>query len=254
MQTHCDGILLCAGFGTRLKPLTDHVPKPAIDFMGHPMVWYAMNSLKSAGVTTLAANVHYLPDRMVECLEACAQDLSLPPVSIYREADGILGTGGGARACLSCIPDADRYIIHHGDVLCSVDLSEALKSHIASGCKVTLVVAPRPENSKLGMIGVSHDDQIVQIRDWCRPDLEPTKPACFTGIHIVERRFLETLAPGQNICLVTEIYRQMLTDSKPIHAFWTHGFFADIGTHETYAEARRDIQNHPGLLAGAVAE
>lgn len=248
------GILLCAGFGTRLKPLTDTIPKPAVPFLGRPMVWYAMHALKQTGITTFAANVHHLPERMADCLQQCAQNLELAKVHIFRENGEILGTGGGARSCLSLIPDADRYIIYHGDVLCHADLGAALNSHASSGCDVTLVVAPRPQNSKLGMIGVDSNHHIVQIRDWYRADYDTSQlpmKACFTGIHIIERRLLETLELGKNICLVTEIYRRMLEQNQPINACLTNTFFADIGTPETYFEAQRTIWNHPELLSGA---
>lgn len=251
MKTY--GILLSAGFGTRLKPLTDKIPKPAVPFLGRPMAWYAMHALKQTGVATLAANVHHLPDIMADCLQKCAQNLGLPEVHIFRENGEILGTGGGARSCLSLIPDADRYIIYHGDVLCNADLRAALKSHDSSGCDVTLVVAPRPQNSKLGMIGLDSNHHIVQIRDWFRADYDVSQlpvPACFTGIHIIEHRLLETLELGKNICLVTEIYRRMLEQNRPINACMTDAFFADIGTPETYFEAQNAVWNHPELLSG----
>lgn len=252
MKTY--GILLCAGFGTRLKPLTDTIPKPAVPFLGRPMVWYAMHALQQTGIATFAANVHHLPDIMAGCLQKCAQNLGLSEVHIFREKDEILGTGGGARSCLSLIPDADRYIVYHGDVLCNADLHAALQSHLSSGCDVTLVVAPRSQNSKLGMIGVDANHHIVQIRDWYRTDYDTSQTpmsACFTGIHIIERHLLETLEPGKNICLVTEIYRCMLEQNQPINAYLTDTFFADIGTPETYFEAQRMIWNHPEQLFGA---
>ena len=176
------GIVLSAGFGTRLKPVTDEVPKPAIPFLNKPMVWYALHSLKLAGIRRFAANVHHLPDIMASCLERCAESLQIERPAIYRENDGILGTGGGARSCCMLLPDADRFVIYHGDVLCGVDLDAAIQSHIQSGCGITLVVAPRPQNSKLGMVGVDDNGDIMRIRDWYRLGCdENTKfhPCCF---------------------------------------------------------------------------
>ncbi len=248
------GIVLCAGFGTRLKPVTDEVPKPAIPFLNKPMVWYALNCMKNAHIINIAANVHHLPDKMAACLEHCAHSLELPQIRIYREQNEILGTGGGARACMSLLPDADRFVIYHGDVLCGTRLENAIDAHIASGCDITLVVAPRPENSKLGMVGVDHNDDVMRIRDWYRAGCDastPFKPCCFTGIHIVERRILETLPKETNICLVTEIYPAILAAGGRIHAFETSDFFADVGTPETYLEAQRQILSDPTKLPGA---
>lgn len=235
------GILLCAGFGTRLKPATDWIPKPAIPFLTKPMVEYAIEAMRRAHIEICAANVHHLSARMETTLRRLFDEKNMTPVKIYREQGEILGTGGGARECAKLLKDADRFVIYHGDVLCSVDLDWAMRDHIASGCDVSLVLVPRPKSTKLGMIGVDAHHRVAQIRDWKRPDLEdnaPLIPACFAGIHIVERRVLETMNPEGYACLVTEIYRQRLEAGKDIHAIMTEAFFADIGTPETYFEAQ----------------
>lgn len=246
------GILLSAGFGTRLKPLTDRIPKPAVPFLGHPMIWYAMRAMKTAGIHQIAANVHHLPDEMSRCLAECAHELGIHSPAIFRENGEILGTGGGARSCMQLLPDAERFVIYHGDVLCGADIQKILQEHKKSGADVSMVVAKRPENLKLGMIGVCRH-QVVQIRDWKdhRFVHEMTEPACFTGIHVVERHFLERLPSDHYVCLVTEIYREMLENGRDIHAVMTDAYFADIGTPETYFEAQREVSAHPEKLPGA---
>lgn len=245
------GIVLCAGFGTRLKPLTLQYPKPAISFLGHPMVWYALNRLKAAGITTIGANVHYLPERMAACLCRECHDLGMDAPRIFCENGDILGTGGGARGCMDLMPEADVFVIHHGDVLCNADLSEALRAYAASHAQVMLVVCPRPKDSTLGMIGIT-DGQIVQIRNWKSPNVHGAiQPCCFTGIHIVSRQLLEKIPPSTRTCLVTEIYPQLLARGIPIHAYRTEAFFADIGTWPAYQEARQFVRLHPDILSGA---
>lgn len=245
-------ILLCAGFGTRLKPLTELFPKPAVPFMGHPMVWYAMHAIQQTGQTQFAANVHYLPQKMTACLTSCAQNLGFKPPAIFHEKDEILGTGGGARACFELLPKDDCYLIFHGDVLCNADLNDAYKAHKASKADVTLVVAPRPQNSNLGMIGIDKQQQIAQIRDWFSVNCDKTSltPACFTGIHIVNHHILANIPNQTNVCFVTEIYRNMLETGQPIHAYMTNAFFADIGTPQTYLDALKTLRTSPELLPG----
>ena len=247
-------ILLSAGYGTRLKPLTDEVPKPAIPFLGKPMIWYAMHALKSAGIVDFAANVHHLPDRMSETLRSCAASLGIQNIQIYRESGDILGTGGGARSCMTLLPAANNYVIYHGDVLCGADISGVLASHRDSGADVTMVVAPRPEHSKLGMVGINERHQVCRIRDWYRKnmdDLSSLTPCCFTGIHVIRREILEKLPLNQTICLVTEIYPRMMAEDLSINACLIHHFFADVGTPDTYLDAQLEILNHPEKLPGA---
>ncbi len=263
------GILLCAGYGSRLAPLTDVIPKPAIPFCGVPMAHYARHSLECTGVDALGMNVHHLPDRMIEAMNYGKWMNATRDILISREEGEILGTGGGAARVARLMPECDRFIIYHGDVLCAADLSDALKSHEKSGADVTLVVLPRPhqvhENVRqsLGMIGVV-DDEIVCIRDWWKNNqpLDDYRQRCFSGIHIVERRILDNIPDGRNVCLVTQIYREMLGRGDVIHAYEPEGdvFFADVGTPATYldAQARCLMQfnsyDNPGRTLEKMAE
>ena len=254
------GILLCAGFGSRLAPLTEAVPKPAIPFCGVPMAHYARRALEQAGVEAMGMNVHHLPDQMIAAMDHGTWKNGA--IHISREGDEILGTGGGAARVARLMPEMERFIIYHGDVLCGASLSDALESHINSGARVTLVVLPRPreihENVRqsLGMIGVKNHE-IVLIRDWKKinEDISNYIPRCFAGIHIVERSLLDEIPDNQNTCLVTQIYKNMLERGEPIHAWEPNQdvFFADVGTPATYLLAQADalkkhIQNAPDAL------
>lgn len=254
------GILLCAGFGSRLAPLTEAVPKPAIPFCGVPMAHYARRALEQAGVEAMGMNVHHLPEQMIAAMDHGTWKNG--PIHISREGNDILGTGGGAARVADLMPDMERFIIYHGDVLCGVSLTDALKSHIQSGARVTLVVLPRPheihENVRqsLGMIGVKNNE-IVLIRDWKKynTDISNYIPRCFSGIHIVERSVLDEIQKDKNTCLVTQIYKNMLERGETIHAWEpsTSVFFADVGTPATYLFAQANalkkyIQNAPDAL------
>lgn len=247
-MTKIGGILLCAGYGSRLAPLTDVIPKPAIPFCGVPMAHYALHSLEEAGIDELGMNVHHLPDEMIKAMHDGQWMHETREIVISRENDEILGTGGGAARVARLMPTCDRYIIYHGDVLCAADLRKALAQHEASGSDVTLVVLPRPlqiqENVRqsLGMIGVV-EHEIVCIRDWWKNNqaLDGFEPRCFSGIHIVERRVLDAIEPGKNVCLVTQVYREMLARGARIHAYEPDEevFFADVGTPATYLDAQK---------------
>ncbi len=241
------GILLCAGFGSRLMPLTGVIPKPAIPFCGVPMAHYARRALERAGVCCMGMNVHHLPEQMIEAMDGGTWGEGKHRMAISHEGDEILGTGGGAARVAARMPSCAQYVIYHGDVLCGVDLSEAIASHEASGARVTLVVLPRPvevaENVRksLGMIGVV-DHEIVCIRDWWKQDkcLETYAQRCFSGIHIIDSSLLKEISTEKSTCLVTEVYREMLARGERIHAYEPEGevFFADVGTPGTYLEAQ----------------
>ena len=241
------GILLCAGFGSRLAPLTDKVPKPAIPFCGVPMAHYARRALEAAHVEDMGMNVHHLPEHMIAAMDDGTWLQGQKRLHISREGDAILGTGGGASRVAAQMPDMERFILYHGDVLCGAELSDALESHIRARARVTLVVLPRPRQihdaarPSLGMIGVKNHE-IVLIRDWAKAHeaIDGYLPRCFAGIHIVERSLLDAIPKDQNTCLVTQVYRQMLACGETIHAWEPPQdvFFADVGTPATYLQAQ----------------
>jgi len=241
------GILLCAGFGSRLMPLTGVIPKPAIPFCGAPMAHFARRAMERAGVSCMGMNVHHLPDQMIAAMDDGTWKNGICSLAISHEGEEILGTGGGAARVAALMPACEQYIIYHGDVLCGADLSSAIASHEASGARVTLVVLPRPKEveenvrKSLGMIGVV-DGEIVCIRDWWKLDrrLEAFDQRCFSGIHIVDSSVLKEISSDKSTCLVTEVYRGMLERGERINAFEPENevFFADVGTPATYLEAQ----------------
>lgn len=246
-------IVLCAGFGTRLRPVTLEIPKPAVPFLGRPMVWYAVRALHCAGIRRIAANLCHLPDAMEACFRSVCEEFGMDAPVFFREGDDIAGTGGGAAACARLMPSADRFVVYHGDVLSACDISAALASHAESGCSASLVVAPRPKETALGLVETA-DGEIVRIRDWraVAYDAHDRREArCFAGIHILERRVLECIEPHRHACLVTEIYPKMLACGEKIHAVPEDSFFADIGTPQSYLDAQKAILQTPDLLPGA---
>lgn len=255
------GIILCAGLGTRLRPLTELIPKPAIPFMGRPIAAYALSALIDAGIKRVAINVHHLPERMESALGDAAEMLGFTgPIGVYRESYEILGTAGGARAAASTITPAQRYVIYHGDVVCGAAVDQAIEDHIDSNAMLTMVVAKRPDNCELGRIGVDDSGRVIQIRDWTHKDqieAAKTKPAVghpylFTGIHIVEAALLKRIPKKGYACLVTDIYREMLEMGETIHAHETSSYFADLGTPEEYHAAQALLLAQPELLKGVV--
>ncbi len=246
-------IVLCAGFGTRLRPVTLEIPKPAVPFLGRPMVWYAVCALHRAGIRRIGANLCHLPDAMEACFRSVCEEFGMDAPAFFREGDDIAGTGGGAAACARLMPDADRFVVYHGDVLSACDISAALASHADSGCDASLVVVPRPQGTTLGLIEIA-DGEIVRIRDWraATYDAHDHREArCFAGIHILERRVLDIIEPHRRTCLVTEIYPKMMAGGEKIHAVPDDCFFADIGTPQSYLDAQKAILQTPDLLPGA---
>jgi mannose-1-phosphate guanylyltransferase len=133
-------MVLCAGFGTRLRPLTDKLPKPLVPLCGLPLLRYNFALLKNAGVRDLAINTHHLAAEMEKGAREIAAQLSLG-IQVSREDKHILGTGGGVRRAQAML-GAGTFFLLNGDMLFDVDLVAALAAHRAARAVATMVLAP----------------------------------------------------------------------------------------------------------------
>src|SRR5438132_9370186 len=133
-------MVLCAGFGTRLRPLTDKVPKPLVPVCGLPLLQYNFALLKGAGVTEVVINTHHLGAEMEKGARELASAIGLS-LEVSREEKHILGTGGGVRRAAHLLGQGTFFLLN-GDMLFDVDLAAALAAHRAQGAAATMVPAP----------------------------------------------------------------------------------------------------------------
>src|ERR1700730_17107531 len=124
-------MVLCAGFGTGLRPLTDRVPKPLVPLCGVPLLRYNFALLKNAGVREIVINTHHLGATMARGAQAIASELELD-LQVSREEKQILGTGGGVRRAQAML-GAGTFILMNGDMIFDLDLADALAAHRKAG-------------------------------------------------------------------------------------------------------------------------
>src|SRR6476646_10095036 len=123
-------MILAAGLGTRLRPLTNRWPKPALPLLGQPLFRYNLAVLKRAGVTGVGINTHHLPQVMRATAEAEANRAGLSFEAIHEPE--IQGTGGGIRGLRNFLRD-DTFVVFNGDILFALDLPPILDAHRKSG-------------------------------------------------------------------------------------------------------------------------
>ncbi len=135
------GIILAAGEGTRMRPLTDAIPKPLLPVLGVPLLEIIIHRLLGAGAGTIHANLYHLADRIVEY--ANRRDW---PVTFHRETE-LLGTGGGIGNIGDHIPPCDLILLQNGDILSNIDFGAAISRHQGSGALVTMIAIPAGRGS-----------------------------------------------------------------------------------------------------------
>src|SRR5438105_5249953 len=143
-------MVLCAGFGTRLRPLTDKLPKPLVPLLGVPLLRYNFALLMNAGVRSVVINTHHLGHEMEKGAVQLAGEMGLE-LSVSREEKHILGTGGGVRRAHAMIGN-ETFFLLNGDMLFDVDLAAALEAHRKSQAVATMVLAPYPKGATYGAV------------------------------------------------------------------------------------------------------
>jgi mannose-1-phosphate guanylyltransferase len=218
-------MILAAGFGTRLRPLTDELPKPLVPVGDRPMLAHVADRLLAGGVRRAVVNAHHLASAFTAAvLEALPID-----VEVIREAT-ILGTAGGVAHAASALGEGD-VIAWNGDILAAVDVAALLAAHRAGGFVATLAVAPVAAGE--GTVGLGRDGEVVRLRG--RRFGEEVRAADFVGVQVLGAELRRAL-PAEG-CLVGDVHLPALGRGARIGSFDVAGPFDDIGSIDAYLDA-----------------
>lgn len=238
-----DAIILCAGLGTRLRPLTEHTAKPAVPLLGRPLVGYGLELLRAAGFTRVCINTHWRAAEMRAAAEAEAQRLGLTLVFSHEPA--ILGTGGVFRQAreLGLVRRDRPLVVLNGDVLFDLDLPALLGRHTASNAAATMVLRAMPGGGGYSPVEADETGRIHRIGRYGRPGAGPGR--LFTGVHVLSPRALDLLPAGES-GVVETVYAPLLDAGERVQAVIDEGLWLDLGDPRGYLEA------HLTLLGGGL--
>jgi mannose-1-phosphate guanylyltransferase len=183
------GMIVAAGLGTRLRPLSDWLPKPAVPVRGIPLIAYGLELLAAAGVSEVVINVHYLPEQLREAAER-----HRPPklgIRFSFERD-LLHTGGAIRRVASFLRESETCVILGGDMIVDLDLPALVRSHASSGRAVTAALADDARVESFGSIGLDAGGRLRRIGK--RFDLGgETQRGLYTWVNVLSARAFESL-------------------------------------------------------------
>ena len=241
-------LVLTAGLGTRLRPLTDVRAKPAIPVAGVPMIRRITGWLVSQGVDDLVLNLHRRPETLTAVL-GDGRDLGAR-VRYSWEVPRILGSAGGPRLARSLI-DSATFLIVNGDTLTDVDLEGLADTHAASGALVTLALVPNREFLRYG--GVQVDAQ-GRVTGFVRRGPMAEGSHHFIGVQMVDGRVFDAVESGAAASTIGGIY-DALIQSQPdrVRAFVSEAAFSDVGTPGDYwrtSQALAAAERNSGANAG----
>jgi len=238
------GFILAAGFGTRLKPITELVPKPLVPVAHVPLIGYSLSLLASHGIKEVIVNTHHLGDE----LKAALGNGEAYGVSIeYSDEEEILGTGGGLKKMHEQLSD-DTFVVVNSDTLIDLDLGRVLDFHRAHGALATMVLREQPDEGGYGQIEIDAAGRIRRILGNGEQQ-EDLRSLMFTGVHILEPRFLEYIPPDVETCINRYAYLKALSNQEKLFGYVADGYWEDAGTSARYFQANIDALNQDMALS-----
>ena len=233
-------MILAAGVGSRLRPLTDDTPKALIDVGGAPMIEHVIRRLKAADVTEVVVNLFHLGDRIVEFL-ASKGNFGLH-IAFSRESE-LLDTGGGLKNAAWFFDDDCPFFLHNVDVLSEIDLGALHRFHQENGALVTLAVQSRPSSRLLlfEQDGRLCGRETREGVEWAKAPVSVSERLAFTGIHVIDPAIFPRMTE-MGIFSITEAYLRLAGEGERIVACRVDGiYWQDIGSAERLERAREDL-------------
>ncbi len=243
-------LVLCAGLGTRLRPLTDVRAKSAIPVDGEPLIRRIVAWLVSNGVDDLVLNLHHRPETLTAVL-GDGRDLGAR-VRYSWEAPRILGSAGGPRLARAIV-GADTFLIVNGDTLTDVDLGHLADAHAASGALVTLALVPNREFLRYGGVQLDGDGRVA---GFIHRGPSAVGSYHYVGVQIVAGRVFDGIQPGEAARSIGGVYDDALIASQPgsVRGVVSDATFHDVGTPGDYWRTSHAFATASGSTGSAGIE
>ena len=233
-----NAMILAAGKGTRLYPLTETLPKPMVPVAGKPVLEHTVRWLSRHGIRRIAINLHHLPD----AVRSHFGDGSRFGVELrYSEEPELLGTAGGVKQVEGFFDDP--FVVVYGDVLADFDLGALAAFHRSHGGEphATLTLDRRPDAAACGVVELDANDRILGFVEKPRPE-EIRSPWVNSGIMVLDRALLAGIPAGRFSDFGREVLPAWLGEGIPLWGWRLPegAYLIDMGTPEKYAQAERE--------------
>lgn len=216
-------VVLAGGFGTRLRPLTDTVPKPLLPVAGRPCIDYVLHSLVGAGVHQIIVATSYMSDHVMKRIgDGLAYDASI----LYSFEAEPRGTAGAVKILEAFLDDT--FVVASGDVLADVHLAKLTETHGAREALATMALTRVEDPSGFGVVEVDDADRVVRFQEKPRPE-EAFSNLINAGIYILEPEVLEVVPPGRVFDFSKDVFPALLAKGQPLCGVELEGLWMDIG-------------------------
>jgi len=245
-------LVLAAGKGERLRPLTETIPKPMLELGGRPLIHYPLMMLRQAGITQIAVNVHHLADRIRSGLgdgSALGLEITYAPETV------LLGTGGplcGLRDFFGGEP----FVVANADTVMDLDVAAMIELHRTRRAVATFALF-RPANlDAYSRLEVDHERRLRRMRlltgkHGAFEDFPPESPPCevepymFCGLYICEPKVYEAMPPAGPFSSMKDLFAPMLLRGLPLYGYVHRGVFRTVDDLPTYENLKREFASNP---------
>lgn len=233
-------MILAAGLGTRLRPLTNTIPKPLLPVGGTPLIIWNLLLLRACGIREVIINLHYLGHLIEEAIgDGSSWDMQVS----YSHEPTLLGTGGGLKAA-AWFFEQHPFLVINGDTLIDLDVKALVAFHETHGGGATLVLRDDPQAAQWGAVESDAHNRVFRINGRGMTQIELTGPLferMFAGVHILHPSILYD-APADRSFSVIDSYTNELARGSKIFGFLHSAYWSDIGTMARYAQAQADAE------------
>ena len=231
-------VIMAGGFGTRLRPLTNNLPKPMVAMANRPMIVHIIELLKNHSITDITALLFFQPE-MITAHLGNGKDLGVNIDYITANVD--LGTAGSVGLAMRRWEGEDKTtLVISGDVLTDIDINKALEFHGKSKAIATIVLTRVDNPLSFGIVITDKDGRIIRFLE--KPGWgEVFSDTINTGIYILEKEVLEYIPQDKEFDFSKDLFPRLLADGKPLYGYVTEGYWKDVGSLEEYRAANMDI-------------
>jgi len=231
-------MVLAAGFGERLRPISEERAKPSVPFFNMPLIWHVLALLQEQGVREAAVNLHHAPETLTRALEASIPEGMKVHLSVEPS---ILGTAGGVRGAMRYLDPGKDIVVANGDSVCDADLAALGEAHGRAvrerSARATLVVTGWAEDDPYNPVQLDADGMIFAIgRDGAKG-----RPATFTGLSVLAPEAIAAIPREGKSGLVKDLFVPWMAEGERIGAYRHEGIWVEMGTPRLYLEAHLKV-------------
>jgi len=228
-------MIMAAGKGTRLRPLTEYLPKPMVPVVNRPALYHILRLLRRHGLREAVINLHHMPAVITDYFgDGAWMDMDIT----YSFEPELLGTAGGVKKNAGFL-GGDTFLVMSGDALTDIDLTGLVAAHRRRGSIATLAVKEVSDPSLYGVVVADDDDRVVGFQE--KPTREEARSRmCNCGIYVFEPEILARIPPDQFDDFGRRVFPDLLRQQVPFHAHSVTGYWSDVGNLGEYVRGNAE--------------